>query len=216
MDVKDNNFISVDDDIKQIAQDLLEENKTSQVTSVLYFRDKSANEPCVEYRRFESIPQMQRLGYIAILSESKNTQPRALYKYDTDLLEHPAYKVKIRQKKIEEYLTQLGILITTNPPEYENCKLVFMGKTINIRGSDQKMVCEALFKNKKSMNRLWSWDEVFEVVGETHIEKSMWQKVYNAQIKLNDKIGRETGVYDLLLSPDTKSIRVNQRYFSMV
>jgi len=216
MDVSENSFISVVEDIKQIAQDLLEENKNQQVITVLYFKDKADNEPRVRYRRFESIPQMQQLNYLKVVTESKNTRPRELFKGDTLLVEYPVYQVKIKQSKIEEYLMGLGLLIVSNPPSYDNNKLSFMGKTIEIRGNDQSMVCEALFKNGKSIKKLWNWDEVFEEAGETNIKKEMWHKVYNSRIKINEKIGRKTGIYDLLVSPNTKTIQVNQKYISKI
>lgn len=95
---------------------------------------------------------------------------------------------------------------------YSHNRLSFKGKEIPITGKDQQSLCMVLLKNKKSMSKLWSWDQVVEEWGDRP-EDIGWRKIYNAGREINIKVALETTIDDLL-EVTTKSVRVNPTYLS--
>jgi hypothetical protein len=101
------------------------------------------------------------------------------------------------------------------PPTYNllSHKVNFAGVEIQIPyNSDQDLLCKTLLKDKASMNKEWSWDEVLEKWGDIALEKG-WRTVYNAGREINGKIAAETTIKDMLLVKKL-TIAVNPKYAS--
>lgn len=91
--------------------------------------------------------------------------------------------------------------ITANPqstksiPIYDTnkCEFIFMNKTISIPpNTNQDALCKVILKNRSSLGKKWSWDEVVEKWGDDP-EGSKKHKVYSAAREINDKVAIETG-----------------------
>ncbi len=97
---------------------------------------------------------------------------------------------------------------------YESYRLSFKGKEIPIPEGDQDALCRVLFKNKKSMSKHWSYDEILEAWGGNYEDKDAWRKVYNAGREINKKVAISTTVDDFLIVK-TKSTFINPKYLSL-
>jgi len=93
---------------------------------------------------------------------------------------------------------------------YISHKLSFKGKDIFIPGGDQDDLCQILFKNKASLKRVWSWDEITEKWG-GNLNDDNWRKVYNAGREINKKVAIETGIKNLL-DVNKKTVNVNPKF----
>ena len=100
------------------------------------------------------------------------------------------------------------------PPAYDviSHKIRFAGVDIAIPyNSDQDALCRTLLKDKRTMSREWSWDEIMEKWGEASFGKDSWRRIYNAGREINQKVAGETTVKDLLLVRKL-SVAVNPRF----
>jgi hypothetical protein len=90
-------------------------------------------------------------------------------------------------------------------------KLSFKSKLIFIPEGDQDMLCRVILRNKNTLKKEWSWDEVIEKWGGNYEGSETWRKVYNAGREVNKKVAVETGVKDLF-DVKKKTISVNAKY----
>ena len=97
---------------------------------------------------------------------------------------------------------------------YFNHKISFKGKDIFIPEGNQDALCRILLRNKKAMEKEWSWDEVLEKWGGNYEKKENWRKVYNAGSEVNKKVAIETGIKDLFIVRK-KTIFVNPKYLPL-
>ncbi len=91
---------------------------------------------------------------------------------------------------------------SNDPPFFDpvKCSIFFRGKEIPIpRDSNQSGICEVVFKNKTSVNKLWNWDEIVEAWGDTDPEAHHWRRVYNAARTINETVATKTTINDLLI-----------------
>lgn len=92
---------------------------------------------------------------------------------------------------------------------------MFLGKEIVIPSdTNQESLCKVLFKDKKSMCKVWDWDEMLEKWGDEYTgayEKRDWRKVYDAAREVNQKVAAKTAVEDLLIAT-AKTVAVNPKY----
>jgi len=125
-------------------------------------------------------------------------------------------------KKIESYLKQIK---QDNGSQKKNIRtgisynstsghLNFNRKTISIpKDTYQDALCRVLLKDKKSMRKVWVWDEILDEWGGKYQydDKQAWRKVYNAAREVNQKVATETATKDFLIVK-TKEIAVNPKY----
>jgi len=77
----------------------------------------------------------------------------------------------------------------------------FKNKEIPIPpNSNQSSLCKVVFKNTRSLQKEWSWDEMLEEWGGSFEGKDLWRKVYNAGREVNKKIAIETGIKDFFIA----------------
>lgn len=98
---------------------------------------------------------------------------------------------------------------------YKNKMICFCGKEIPVpEDTNIEQVCRVIFRDKESMLKDWSNDEMIEC-WDTQIEicKKNLRKVYTAGLALNEKIAMETTIKELFLVT-TKSIRINPFYLN--
>jgi len=117
----------------------------------------------------------------------------------------PIATIKLKKKLIN--------LIEPNL-SYESFRLSFKGKEIPIPEGDQDALCKVIFKDKKSMLKHWSYDEVLEAWGGNYEDKDAWRKVYNAGREINKKVALSTTIDDLL-GIKTKTTYVNPKYLPL-
>ncbi|NMB56548.1 hypothetical protein GYA19_01250 [Candidatus Beckwithbacteria bacterium] len=114
----------------------------------------------------------------------------------------PTATIKLKRKLIN--------LIEPNL-SYESFRLSFKGKEILIPEGDQDALCKVLFRDKKSMLKHWSYDEILEAWGGNYENKDAWRKVYNAGREINKKVAISTTIDDLI-GVKTKTTFVNPKY----
>lgn len=121
------------------------------------------------------------------------------------------------QEKFIDYISRFhkNIVDLFNSPIIEDARydsqsqtLNVFGKSIPIRGNDQKIVCSKLFGSRSGMLKEWSWDEV---LNETNPSKDEWRRIYSAGREINSKVLQNTDIKDLLMVR-TKTITVNPIY----
>lgn len=94
---------------------------------------------------------------------------------------------------------------------YESYRLSFKGKEIPIPEGDQDALCRVLFKDKKSMSKHWSYDQILEAWGGNYEDKDAWRKVYNAGREINKKVALSTTINDLI-GVKTRTTFINPKY----
>lgn len=108
MDINDNNHISSEEDIEQIARALIKDSNTSPIVTIRYFKDESSNEPDIRFRRFNSIPLMEQRGLLEIiLPILKSSYRKSLDPNDMEIVEYDVYKVKTYPNKLVNSLHNL-------------------------------------------------------------------------------------------------------------
>jgi len=94
---------------------------------------------------------------------------------------------------------------------YQSYRLSFKGKEISIPEGDQDALCRVLFRDKKSMLKHWSYDEMLDEWGGNYKDKEAWRKVYNAGREINKKVAINTTIDDLI-GIKTRTTFVNPKY----
>lgn len=167
------------------------------------------------------IELQQELEKIDEEYSAKNLFPSGRYYHARSRAERRA-----DQKKIEveaELLLQhrhknttTPVLQLNNPPYNKQQAQINFGTTpIPIpRNTNMETLCRVVFSSK--LDSIWEWDEIIthEEWGEREedLKKKWWEKTYHATLGINEKVGKATGVYDLLLRPSTKQVQINPKY----
>jgi len=131
---------------------------------------------------------------------SKQTSPKLKKRYDKIIREITTSSAKTKKP--------------FSPPSYNETSYTiwFKDKDIPIPpNSNQNSLCKVIFKNKSSLRKEWSWDEMLEKWGGSYEDKEAWRKVYNAGREVNKKVAIETGVKDFLIVKKL-TIAVNPNY----
>lgn len=130
----------------------------------------------------------------------------------TELEQKWAEEAEIRKLQLEALRQQIGT--SSGVIAYNQAKslIMFLGKEIKIQpNTTYEVVCKILFKNKQSMRKVWSWDEIVDIMGDKGSRKQ--RSIYDATRYINLKIGMETTIKDVLLVT-TKTIQLNPQYIS--
>ncbi len=134
---------------------------------------------------------------------SPNNEPTSFITYNV-----PIATIQLTQKLIDLIEPNLAYI----PPV-----LFFKGSQITVSEGLQDSLCRVLFRNKRSMMKDWSWDEVLDKqVGTegTYDTTKDWRKVYDPGREINTKIAIETGIPDLLIIKK-RTVRINPKYLPL-
>jgi len=114
-------YVSLDEDIKTIAENLARESKHKLIVDVYHYDDIDTSAGSITYRRADSIPQMQKLNLVKVIKQTQSILPRQKYKFDTALNVYPVYQIKILLDNIKKFLNQKLLnptqLIKKVPPQ---------------------------------------------------------------------------------------------------
>ena len=131
-----------------------------------------------------------------------------------------ARKDKIKAE-VEQQLVKLSIVNTPkslgNPPYNEQkAEISFAGTYTPIpRDTNMETLCKVIFSEK--LGFIWLWEDVMthKKWGEkkdVFFPKNWWRKIYNAALGVNEKVGKATSVYDLLILSSIKNVQINPKY----
>lgn len=109
MNVNTDNIISIEEDIKQIAVVLQSESKIKEIITIRYFEDTDS-EPCIKYKRLESVPLMEEMELLEINRPIKeDNYPRNRFFGDTDIIVNKIYEVKVNSSQLNKFIQNSNI-----------------------------------------------------------------------------------------------------------
>jgi len=129
-----------------------------------------------------------------------------------EFYERKAEEDELRKLQLIKLRKELGL--ETSPPSFDvnRSTLEFMKKEIEIpRDTDQFYLCQEIFKDHKSIRKIWSNDEMMNAWGCRNFDNADLLRVYRAGRELNKKVAAKTTVSDLFIYT-TKEISVNLSY----
>ncbi len=122
-------------------------------------------------------------------------------------------KDKSSISKLKQVILKLNKKQSNSPkvlPAYNNSlhHILMKNKVIKIPpNSNQDELCKIVLKDKKSIYKNWSYDEIMEIWGEEY-DKSMARKIYSAAREINEKIAIETGIKNFFITT-LKTLQIN-------
>lgn len=205
MDVNENNYISPEEDIKQIAKNLLIESKTSSDTLLVYSYSDTANDGVnIHYKHPDSIPLMQDMELLEItLPIQKSSYPRNKFDGDTAIIENDVYEVKINPHRLAKFIQnpdiELFLKKKSVPTIYKAENLIIRnGKLSIIKNTDNTVFLyyEGLNPSKTfSKNRPW-YKVFYEFVENKRLEKkdilAIWNTAEKGKYKSTKKTRNDT------------------------
>lgn len=100
-------------------------------------------------------------------------------------------------------------------PRYDpvDCIIRFLGKVITIpQNTNQEMLCKVVLRNRQSMAKKWSWDEIVEAWHE-EAENYTARKVYTAARDINDRVAKKTAIEDFFVIT-MSTTQLNPKFFA--
>ncbi len=127
-------------------------------------------------------------------------------------------EVRAELNRKDGVLSEKVSLFLGNPPFGMKDGICLGNKRVPIpHNTDMESLCKVVFSER--LGSIWSWDEVMthDEWGESEYQvhenrKKWWRKIYNAAHDINEKVGRSTHIYDLLLIPTTKEVQINPQF----
>ena len=167
---------------------------------------------------FETLIALEYEELISIISlqlDFLNDQQVILPQSKLDTIFSPSELKSSRQIPIVTIQPTRKLINLVEPNlSYQSYRLSFKGKEIPIPEGNQDALCKLLLKNKKTMSKRWSWDEIVEKWGGDYEDKEGWRKVYGTGNEINKKIALDTGINDLFIVK-TKTIMINPKYLPL-
>lgn len=187
MDVNENNYISPEDDIKQIAKNLLVESKTRDTMLVYFYLDSANKVAGIHYTHPKSISLMQDMELLEIiLPIQKSSYPRNQFDGDTAIIENDVYEVKIHPVRLAKFIQnpdiELYLKKKSVPTIYKAENLIVQeGKLSIVKKTDNTgyLFYEGL-KPSKSISIKSAWYKVFySFVKNKRLEKNDIKATWN-------------------------------------
>lgn len=89
-----------------------------------------------------------------------------------------------------------------------SCVIKLGDKAIKIPpDTNQDELCEVVLKNKTTIHKEWSYDEILEQWGDD-FDTKLWRRIYSAAREINAKVAIETGIKDFFITT-LKTVQIN-------
>lgn len=166
MNQNNSNHIPIDDEIKRIAEEVLDEVKTHQLVTIRSAEDDEAPLTGVRYQRGDSISMMEKMELLEIVEVDENLVYKNRHSGDTTLFKYPIYQVKIHVIQINKFLQNPDVRLFLKDP---NQPLIYSPDDIVIKKEKLSII-------KKTANTVYLYYEGMEP-SKTVSKKSPWMKV---------------------------------------